>query len=76
MGMLLRTARVIAMRLLIAAATMNALDAATEVAGLHGNWMAVRFVLGLMLGAAGAVLVSSTMASLPPAESRTGSFFG
>jgi hypothetical protein len=47
------------MRLLIVATLINALDAVTELAGLHGNWMDVRFALGLMLGAAGALLISS-----------------
>jgi uncharacterized membrane protein len=67
-GFLLRTSRHLAMRLLVAAATLNALDAATELVGLHGNWMAVRLALGLVLGAAGALLISSSMPNVPPAE--------
>jgi len=70
-GLLLRTSRKIAMRLLIAAAAINALDAATEVAGLHGNWMFVRFALGFALGAAGAVMIASVVADprkVSPAE--------
>src|ERR1700759_4044801 len=42
-GLLLRPSRSLAMRLLIAAAAVNMLDAAAEFAGLHGNWMFVRF---------------------------------
>jgi uncharacterized membrane protein len=59
-GLLFRTSRRIASRLLIIAAALNLLDAATELAGLHGNWLAVRFVLGLALGAAAALLISSS----------------
>ena len=62
-GLLMRTSRSIAMRLLIVAAVINALDGMTELAGLHGNWMAVRFALGLALGAAGALLISSSIPS-------------
>ena len=59
-GLLLYTSRQIALRLFIGAAALNALDAATELAGVHGNWLDVRFVLGLLLGAAGALLISSS----------------
>ncbi len=51
------------MNILIAAASMNALDVVTELAGLHGNWMAVRFVLGIALGAAVGLLISSAIAA-------------
>jgi len=57
-GMLLLTTRPIALRLLMAAASLNLLDAASEVAGLHGNWLGVRFALGFLLGASGALLIS------------------
>ena len=67
-GLLMRTSRSIAMRLLIAAVLINVLDAVTEVVGVHGNWMAVRFGLGLALGTAGALLISSSMPDVPPAE--------
>lgn len=66
-GLLLCTSRQLAMRLLIAAAAINVLDAATEFAGLHGNWMFVRFALGLALGTAGAMPITARMA-----EERTG----
>jgi uncharacterized membrane protein len=58
-GLLIRTSRRIALRLLLAAAAINLADWITEIARLHGNWLGVRFFLGLALGAAGAVLVSS-----------------
>jgi uncharacterized membrane protein len=64
-GLLLRTSRRIAFRLLIAAAAFNFLDGAAELASLHGNWMATRFVLGLLLGAGAALLISSSMQSSP-----------
>jgi uncharacterized membrane protein len=68
-GFLLRTSRQLALRILIVAAAINLIDAMAELAGLHGNWMLVRFGLGLMLGAAGALLISSSMPeNLPPAE--------
>ena len=53
MGLLFRTSRRMALRLLIAATALNLLDATTELGGLHGNWLAVRFVFGLLLGANG-----------------------
>jgi uncharacterized membrane protein len=70
-GLLLRTSRTIALRLLMAAAAINVLDAASELAGLHGNWLGMRFALGLALGASGGLLISSTVAedsgrSVPP----------
>ena len=59
-GLLLRSSRVMAVRLLMAAAALNLLDAASELAGLHGNWLGVRCALGFLMGAAGALLVSSS----------------
>ncbi|MGA2905815.1 MAG: DUF2085 domain-containing protein [Candidatus Korobacteraceae bacterium] len=69
-GLLMRTSRSIALRLAAIAAAINLLDGITEVAGLHGNWMAVRFALGLLLGAVGALLISSSVGQedVPPAE--------
>ncbi len=66
-GLLFRTSHRIALRLLIAAAALNLLDAMTEVARWHGNWLVIRFVFGLLLGGTAALLVSSVAAS----ESRT-----
>lgn len=60
-GLLFRTSRRIALRLLIAAAALNLFDAMTELAGLHGNWLAIRFVFGLLLGAAATLLISSSV---------------
>jgi uncharacterized membrane protein len=60
-GLLLRTSRQIAVNILIAAATVNLLDVVTEFAGLHGNWLGVRFGLGVALGAAGGLLISSAV---------------
>ena len=60
LGSLFRTSRAFALRLLMIATALNLLDAATELAGLHGNWLGVRFALGLILGATGALLVSSS----------------
>jgi len=67
-GLLVRTSRVVALRMVVAATALNLVDGLTEIAGLHGNWMEVRFGLGLMLGAAGALLIASSMPSVPPAE--------
>ena len=71
-GLLIKTSRSIALRLLIAAALINALDAATELAGLHGNWLGVRFVLGMALGSAGALLIWSSMPDVTPAGTGSG----
>ena len=73
-GLLLRTSRHLALRVLLAAAALNALDAATELAVLHGNWLGMRFALGIILGATGALMISSaTLASRrssPPAAAE------
>jgi uncharacterized membrane protein len=61
-GLLFRASRRIAMRLLIAATAFNLFDAMTELAGLHGNWLLIRFACGLLLGTAGALLISSAAA--------------
>lgn len=72
-GLLLRTSRTVALRLLVVASSLNALDVATELAGLHGNWTIVRFALGMMLGVAGALLIASSLPeNLPPAEAGSG----
>jgi uncharacterized membrane protein len=70
-GLLMRTSRHIALRLLITAVVVNALDAVTEAVGLHGNWMGVRFGLGLALGAAGGLLISSSMQNETLAEASS-----
>jgi uncharacterized membrane protein len=60
LGLLLRASRAIAMRLLFVAAAINLFDAASELAGRHGNWLGVRLALGFALGATGALLISSS----------------
>jgi uncharacterized membrane protein len=60
-GLLLRTSRRIALQLLIATGTLNLLDVATEFTGLHGNWMGMRFALGLALGVASGLVISSAI---------------
>jgi uncharacterized membrane protein len=71
-GLLLRTSRQLALRILIAAVAINAIDAVAELASLHGNWMIVRFVVGLILGAAGALLIMSSMPAVAtPAEAAS-----
>lgn len=71
-GLLTRTSRSLAMRSLMVATAINGFDAVTELAGLHGNWMGVRFGLGLMLGAVGALLISSSIPNVPQAETTQG----
>ena len=63
LGLLMRTSRTVALRLLIIAAALNALDVATEFAGLHGNWIDLRFVLGMVLGASAGLLVASAVSA-------------
>ncbi len=70
LGLLFRTSRRIALRLLIAAAALNLFDAMTELTGLHGNWLAIRFAFGLLLGATAALLISSAAAHPKEAEVR------
>ena len=70
-GLLIRTSRRIALQLLLAAAAINLIEWIAELGGLYGNWLNVRFCLGLALGAAGAMLVSSSIfeaehPALPP----------
>ena len=60
-GLLFRASRTVAVRLLMLAIALNLLDAATELAGWHQNWLGVRFALGAMLGATGALLISSSL---------------
>jgi uncharacterized membrane protein len=59
-GLLLRAPRRIAMQFLISAVVANALDRVVEIVGLHGNWMIARFVLGVVLGTAAAMLIAAS----------------
>jgi hypothetical protein len=52
---------------------MNAIDAATEGVGLHGNWLGVRFALGLVLGVAEALLISSSISREDLSPAKAGS---
>jgi uncharacterized membrane protein len=58
-GLLLRLPGQLAWRFLLAALAANLIDWTAELAGLHGNWMLARFVLGFTLGMAGAMMVAS-----------------
>jgi uncharacterized membrane protein len=62
-GLLLQTSRRLTLQLLTIAAALNLLDVATEFAGLHGNWLVVRFALGLALGSTIGLLISSAIAA-------------
>ena len=72
MGLLLRVPRRVAAQFFIAAVAVNAADRLAEFAGWHGNWMLLRFVLGVTVGTAAAMLVaaSASYALLAPVTSR------
>jgi uncharacterized membrane protein len=55
-----------AVGLLALAAAINGLDVATEWAGLHGNWLGVRFALGLSLGVGMAAVVAAALEARGP----------
>jgi uncharacterized membrane protein len=57
-GLVLRTSRGVAVQMLVLAAALNLADVVTEVAGLHGNWMWLRFGLGFLLGGTGGCVIS------------------
>ena len=58
-GAWFRWQRRLAVWFLGAAAVVNGLDVVTEMAGLHGNWMDVRFMFGLALGIGMAAVVTA-----------------
>ncbi len=58
-GLLVRVSRRVAWGWLVAAVAGTLVDWFGELAGMHGNWMFVRFALGVALGTAGAMLVGS-----------------
>ena len=58
-GLLKCVPRRVAMQLLMVTVTVNAIDWVAELAGLHGNWMLVRFALGVALGTAAAMVVAA-----------------
>ncbi len=45
------------------AAALNLFERMTELAGLHGNWLGMRFVLGIALGASAGILISAAIAN-------------
>ena len=59
--------RRMAFSLLLLSAGLNLADVAAETANLHGNWMAFRFALGMLLGFAAAAWVRASAHS-PVAE--------
>ena len=60
LGLLVRVSRRVTMRFLLVAVAVNAADSFAEIAGAHDNWMVVRFVLGIVLGTAAAMLVAAS----------------
>lgn len=60
-GLLLLTSHRAAVNFFAAIVALNLLDALAEFAGLHGNWSGARFLLGVLLGAAGGLLISSSL---------------
>lgn len=62
--------RRVAVSFLAAAAAVNGLDVLTETAGIHGNWLGVRFALGLALGAGMAAVAAAALANPRSLDSR------
>jgi uncharacterized membrane protein len=72
-GLLLRVPRNVAWRWLIAAVAINLVDWLAEIAGLHGNWMVARLMMGIALGVAGALLVAASFAEYStPTQAKQG----
>jgi uncharacterized membrane protein len=69
MGLSVHVSRRVAMRLLIAVAAMSAADWLAELTNLHGNWMLVRFAMGIALGTAGAMMVVASLKT--PTQAKT-----
>ena len=59
-GLLFKLPRELAWKLFVSAVAINGLDWLAEVEGLHNNWMLLRFVLGILLATAGAMLVAAS----------------
>jgi uncharacterized membrane protein len=68
-GLLMCLPRQVAMQLLTVTVTVNAIDWFAELAGLHGNWMLVRFALGVALGTAAAMVVAASLER--PTQAKT-----
>jgi uncharacterized membrane protein len=62
-GAVTRMSRRMALSLLVFAAGLNLADVVSGLADLHGNWMELRFVLGVLLGLAAASFIRATAAS-------------
>jgi uncharacterized membrane protein len=56
-GLLIKVPRRLAQRFLLVAVSLNLVDWVAELVGVHGNWILLRFALGVTLGAAAAMLV-------------------
>ena len=69
-GLLVRLSRQVAWRWIIAAVALNSADWFIEFAGLHGNWMLLRSVLGVTLGLAAAMLVGSVAEHEVPSQPK------
>lgn len=69
-GLLLRVSRRVAWRWLMAAVAVNLVEWFAEFAGMHGNWMGVRFALGIALGMSGAMMVASADVGKPPIRAK------
>jgi len=67
-GLLLSVPRRVAMQLLMVTVMVNAIDWFAELAGLLGNWMLMRFALGLTLGTAAAMVVAASWERRTPAK--------
>ncbi len=65
-GAWIRLSHARALRFLAIAAVVNALDVLAGIAGLHGNWLGIRFALGAGLGAATACLLVSAVPTAKP----------
>jgi len=72
-GAWMRWPRRVAVRFLAVAAVINGLDVATEMAGLHGNWMDLRFVFGVVLGVGMAAVVAASSLGSPSLALRASS---
>ena len=68
-GLLMYVPRRVAMQLLKVTVTVNAIDWFAELTGLHGNWMLMRFALGVALGTAAAMVVAASLER--PTQAKT-----
>ena len=67
-GTAVQVPRRTAFSLLVLAAALNLADAISAMANLHGNWIELRFVLGVLLGFAAAECVGASARSLDRQE--------